>query len=52
MAITVAPAPPPKPVLSPATKRRLIAISINQAGAYRPAEKPSLFARLFRALFR
>jgi hypothetical protein len=52
MAITIEPAPPPKPSLSPATKRRLIATAINQAGEGLPVEKPSLFARLFRALFR
>jgi hypothetical protein len=52
MAITLSPAPPRKPALSPDTKRRLIAVAINQAGSHLPAEKPSLFARLIRALFR
>ena len=52
MAITIEPAPPRKPALSPETQRRLIANAINQAGAFLPAEKPSLFARLIRALFR
>lgn len=51
MAITIEPAPKPAPVFSTETQRRLIAVAIKEAGSKLPSRKPSLLARLFRAVF-